>query len=227
MHPERHPDDLPPPENADLPGVSRPRVPRGVGWAVALAVVTIGILAIVGIDSGGQDEVPDRLDNQLATPAEGGPPRDLEGDSVPDLTFQRFDGSPTSLSDYLGEPLVLNLWASWCPPCLAEMPDFEEVFRERQGTVAFVGLNIADGLEPARRMAEQTGVTYDLVRDEEGGSATALGVTDMPTTVFIDSAGRVVDVRSGAMDADELRERLVNMEDVDTTPPESPEENPE
>lgn len=215
MHPERHPDDLPPPAEPVLR--ARRPFPRGIGWAVALAAVTIAIMAFVAIED--TQDPADRLVQNLDLPPDEGTPPDLDGTEAPPLAFEWFDGTSGSLAEYRGEPLVLNFWASWCSPCLAEMPDLEEVFRERQGTVAFLGLNVDDGIEPARRMIDQTGVTYDLARDESGDAIRSLGVLNMPTTFFIDSDGRIVETHAGPLNADQLRERIAAIPGVDAQPP--------
>lgn len=196
---ERHPDDLPPP---DLPHPGgRRRLPRGIGWAVALAAVVITIAVVV---LGGADTSEPATDGPVPPPTTV----DAVGDAAPDRTFERFDGTTGSLADYRGRPVVVNFWSSTCVPCLTEMPAFEEVHGELGDDVAFLGLNVADGPDRGRRMAERTGVTYDLARDPSGAIAVDLGSTTLPTTAIIDADGTVVDVHVGAMDAGELRAAL-------------------
>src|SRR5687767_84591 len=72
---------------------------------------------------------------------------DTEGEPVPEATFARFDGDEGSLADYEGTPLVVNWFASWCVPCVTEMPAFEEVHQLLGDDVAFLGLNSQDTLE--------------------------------------------------------------------------------
>ncbi|MBA2338594.1 MAG: TlpA family protein disulfide reductase, partial [Acidimicrobiia bacterium] len=103
---------------------------------------------------------------------------------------------------------VLNFWASWCPPCLAEMPDFEEVHQQLKGEVAFLGLNLQDDLAAAQRLADQTGVTYPLAADPEGAIFRRFGGIAMPTTVLIDADGEVVEVHAGVIFADDLAELI-------------------
>jgi cytochrome c biogenesis protein CcmG/thiol:disulfide interchange protein DsbE len=119
--------------------------------------------------------------------------------------FERFDGGTGRLEDYEGTPLVLNFWASWCPPCVRELPALQEVAAELEGEVAFLGMNVTDDRAEAEALAAEAGVTYDLGVDEEGALFTALAGLNMPTTLFIDAAGDVVDTHEGAFDADELR----------------------
>lgn len=200
---ERHPDDLPP---TDLPPVGRRRrLPRGIGWAIALATVTL-LIALVVV--GGADDPP--VDEAAGTtPIAGGldpaNPSDVEGAPAPAATWLRFDGSQGSLAELGGRPVVLNFWASWCTPCLKEMPDFEEVHQELGDRVAFVGINVRDGVDPATRMIERTGVTYELGRDPSGELVLAFGGVILPTTVLVDADGTVVEVIARPLSAAELR----------------------
>lgn len=149
----------------------------------------------------------------LATTGGGGDDRDATTDDADVLAaeFELLDGGTADFADYRGTPLVVNFFASWCPPCLAEMPDFEAVHQDFAGEVAFVGLNMQDSAENGRSLVEQTGVTYDVGRDPDGILFQALGGIAMPTTVFVDADGQVVDVHSGALTAGALRDRVTEL----------------
>jgi peroxiredoxin len=96
------------------------------------------------------------------------------------------------LSDFKGKVVVLNFWASWCPPCRWEMPDFERMWQEyRDKDVVFLGVAVADFEDKALGFAEKTGVTYPLALDATGEVAKDYGITSMPTTYFIDREGKV------------------------------------
>ncbi|MGH9185655.1 MAG: TlpA family protein disulfide reductase [Acidimicrobiales bacterium] len=136
---------------------------------------------------------------------------DADGGDGVALSFEMLDGTMGSLADYRGTPLVLNFFASWCVPCLAEMPGFERVHQDLDGAVAFLGMNLQDGVEDGRRVVEQTGVTYDIARDPDGSIFQAFGAVAMPTTVFIDADGRVVDLHSGEIAAGGLAERIADV----------------
>lgn len=124
------------------------------------------------------------------------------------VTYETFDGEPANTGGYVGQPLVLNFFAEWCPPCVAEMPDFEAVYQELDGDVAFLGLSYLESSELGLEIIERTGISYDVGRDPDGDAFAFFGGLTMPTTVFIDSAGTVVDVYSGALTADQLRDRI-------------------
>jgi cytochrome c biogenesis protein CcmG/thiol:disulfide interchange protein DsbE len=130
------------------------------------------------------------------------------GGPAPDIAMTDFDGETFQLADYEGKPLVVNFWASWCPNCVAEMPDFERVHRATAGEIEFLGINQSDARAPALQLARETGVTYRLAADPQGEIFQSFGGVGMPTTVFIDSAGNVVDVVVGQLSKDTLTEHI-------------------
>ena len=124
---------------------------------------------------------------------------------TPVVDFAWFDGAPGSTAEFAGRPTVLNFWASWCPPCIAEMPEFEAVSQTLAGKVAFVGLNVGDERDAANQMVAQTGVTYPLADDPDSEIFRSFGGFVMPTTVFLNAQGQVAHVWAGALTGDELR----------------------
>src|SRR5690606_27352109 len=115
-----------------------------------------------------------------------------------------FDGEPANTGSYRGRPLVLNFFAEWCAPCVAEMPDFETVHQEVGDEVAFLGLSLLEPEENAQGLIARTGITYDVGRDADGSAYEHFAGLAMPTTVFIDAAGTAREVHSGPLTAAEL-----------------------
>jgi thiol-disulfide isomerase/thioredoxin len=135
---------------------------------------------------------------------------------VPPATFARLDGGGSgggggSLADYRGRPLVVNFFAAWCFPCLAELPGFERVHQTVGDRVAFVGLNLQDRAEDGRAVVARTGITYDVGRDPDGDLFRAFGAVTMPTTAFVDAEGRVVEVYGGELTAEALRAKIEDL----------------
>jgi len=168
---------------------------RLITWgagAVALVVVVGLLLSLAPTDDGG-------------TSATG---RASIGEPAPAIEMTDFDGVALTLDEYRGTPVVLNFWASWCPFCIAEMPDFEQVSQDFGDDVVFIGVNLRDDSAQALSLAGETGVTYRLAADPSGVVYAAFGGTSMPTTVFIDADGIVRDVVAGQMSADALTSNI-------------------
>lgn len=174
-------------------------------WAVATAAALGSIILAACGGAGGQDPPA-----PAQAPGIGGTeraPRDSE--PAPQVRLAMFDGSMRSLSDlYRDQPLVVNFWASWCPPCTAEMPDIEKVHQQLGDQVAFLGINTQDSDQGAHDIAQQTGVTYPLAWDRDGEIFRAFGVFGMPSTFFITPDGQLVERHTGLLTEEALREKI-------------------
>jgi cytochrome c biogenesis protein CcmG, thiol:disulfide interchange protein DsbE len=121
-------------------------------------------------------------------------------------------GEDRMLGDLLGTtPVVVNFFASWCVPCIDEMPAFERVHQDVGDQVTFLGMANRDSPEDALATVEATGVTYPTFDDPGASALTWFGGLAMPTTVFIDTSGNVVDVNSGALTEAQLRAKLADL----------------
>ena len=118
--------------------------------------------------------------------------RDAEGEAAPDFEVETFDGETLRLSDLNGKVVVLNFWASWCPPCRWEMPFFETMWQEyRDQGVVFLGIAMSDTLENVKAFAEEAGVTYPVGLDTTTEIARDYEVLSLPTTFFIGKDGNI------------------------------------
>ena len=111
-----------------------------------------------------------------------------------------------------GRPLVVNFWATWCPYCIQEMPDFQEIYDEYSDRVSFAFVNIADGqretVADAQAYLEDNGLTLPAYYDTEMDALIAYNATNLPTTAIVDAAGAIIDVSPGRIDPAELRATL-------------------
>jgi cytochrome c biogenesis protein CcmG/thiol:disulfide interchange protein DsbE len=131
-----------------------------------------------------------------------------EREPLPAMVLEGFgedDPAPVDLAAYEGGPLVVNFWASWCAPCVREMPDFQRFGEEFAGRVALLGVNVQDAPANARAFVRELGITYDLATDPRGELYSAVKGFGMPTTLFVDPDGTIVYRHTGPLDADELR----------------------
>ena len=127
---------------------------------------------------------------------------------APDFTVYDEAGNEVHLSDYVGKPIVLNFWASWCGPCQMEMPDFHEKYLELGEEIQFLMINATTGretLESAMAFVEKSGYTFPVFYDTQADAAMAYGAYSLPTTYFIDAEGYAIARATGAIDAETLQ----------------------
>lgn len=134
----------------------------------------------------------------------GREPRDIRSPltarPAPVFTLALFDGSTLRLEDFRGKVVVLNFWASWCPPCRAEARVLEEAWRKyKDDGVVFLGINTQDKEEAARDFLEEFSITYPNGQDPDGKIAIDYGIWGLPESFFIDAAGRITYRHVGAI----------------------------
>lgn len=178
--------------------------------ATALALVAaLGVLTLLGGDSDDDGDDASAADGAAADGYELSPTGEMPG-SVAEVRLAALDGGDDrTLGELTGTtPVVVNFFASWCAPCVDEMPAFEDVHQALGDQVTFVGLANQDSHDDALATVAATGVTYPTFDDPDASALTYFGGLTMPTTVFIDAEGEVVDVNSGPLTEAELRAKL-------------------
>ncbi len=134
------------------------------------------------------------------------------GQPAPDFRYRDDEGQVASLSDLRGKPVVLNFWASWCPPCRAEMPLIEAAYRDqswKEKGVQFLTVNLDDDPSRSRQLMSDSGYSFPFVLDATSSIGEAYNVYGIPSTFFIDSKGVIVLTKVGAFaDGAELDKAL-------------------
>ena len=184
------------------------------------AHLVVAVLAVTAVGCGGgsdtatpdsNEEVPKIVlsqDSQGFVAEADISPEVPDGTNLSGLTFDTFDGGSGTLAQYAGTPLVVNFFASWCPPCVREMPEFQEVFERLDGQVAFLGLSQDQSAQDALDLVVRTGVTYDVGWDLDLEVYKATGSIAMPTTAFVSPSGELIDTFAGALDTESLADRI-------------------
>ncbi len=146
----------------------------------------------------------------LAQCPEGVASPDAAIPGLPSLTFNCLDGErQVDLSTLRGIPMVVNVWASWCPPCIAEMPLLEQAASDLIKQVQFLGINLQDDRESALLMLTDLGVTFPSVEDRRGDSRAPLLIPGPPVTYFVSADGILEGRWDGQIqDRDQLADML-------------------
>jgi len=130
------------------------------------------------------------------------------GESAPDFELRSLTGEVVKLSDYKGQKVMINFWATWCPPCEAEMPDIE-MLHQQFPDYKILAINV-DPENDIEGYIEQRGLTFPVLLEEKdqsgrGFTEKAYGVTGYPTTFFIDEQGILRKTRIGAMNFETMK----------------------
>ncbi len=175
---------------------------KAIVWLLILAALLSGCSRVEKPED--QDRA-DQSENQLGT----GYPQDQGLQDAPDFTVYDSSGKAVKLSDFAGKGVVLNFWATWCPPCKAELPDFQEQYNRCGDEVHFLFVNLTDGqyetVATVNGFMEAMGYTFPVYFDLDYDASDTYGVSAIPTTYFINARGKIVSQSRGMIDADALR----------------------
>jgi len=144
------------------------------------------------------------LASVLSTPALAGTPGEVEvGGLLREATLDGVNGGTKTFSDFKGKPLLINIWASWCGPCRAEMGSLERLAQRYNGKeFNVIGVSTDDYRNRAAAFIEQTKITFDNYLDSKLFLENMLGANAIPLTVFVDADGRVLHKARGAYEWD-------------------------
>ena len=130
-----------------------------------------------------------------------------EGVQAPDFTGELIDGTSITLSELQGKPVIINFWATWCGPCVKEMPAFERLKDDFGDKIGIIAVNCGDDAETVKDFVEENGYTFPVVLDEEYSISMLYPTNSIPYTVVLDAEGKVTHISTGALDADTMYER--------------------
>lgn len=175
--------------------------------AAGLALVALLAVATLFYDELSGQYGTDAL-TQTAQDQEAHSQEEPQPVAAPDFTVVDREGNPVSLSDFLGQPVIVNFWASWCGPCKNEMPAFQQAWETYGGQIRFLMVNLTDNtqetLASAQSFLDSTEYTFPAYFDTQLSGAMAYGVVGIPATYFIDKNGYVVAGANTSLDYETL-----------------------
>lgn len=169
-------------------------------------------VAEAGASQAGDGIGTSQADDQAAGEGDAGiepqPGKPLKsGNKAPDFTAELIDGSTVTLSDFKGKPVIINFWATWCGPCVKEMPAFERLKENYGDEIGILAVNCGEDADTIKDFADANGYTFPIALDEEYQVSMLYPTNSIPYTVVINGNGKVTHVSSGAVDADTMYER--------------------
>jgi len=170
--------------------------------------VTMLMLALVVLIGGGSIlyNILTASEEAPVVPEKGGADERI---AAPDFVIEDAEGNEVRLSDMLGRPVVINFWASWCPPCRSEMPDFNKVYSELGDSVQFMMINAVgargETKEAGAKYVAKEGFSFPVFFDTDQGAVTVYGIRAFPTSIFIDADGYIAGAVEGAINEASLR----------------------
>ncbi len=154
-------------------------------------------------------QLTENVENQMQQTSEG---LDI-GDMAPNFRLKTATGGNIELTAYRGERVMLNFWATWCPPCRTEMPDMERLYNEKDVQVIAVNLTQSEAkIEDVTDFITENKLTFPILLDEQLEVATTYGVRPIPITYMIDSQGVIQDKSLGALSYEQMVEAVDKME---------------
>lgn len=182
-------------------------------WVALLGLAVLIGIATYSFAEQNADSVDTLNNEQLGTDLLSSAGSELKkGDLPPDFTLTTLDGEEVRLSDYKGKKVILNFWATWCPPCKAEMPHMQNFYDANKEEVEVLAVNLTDkdnGVETIQQFIEDYELTFPIPLDKEGEVGTAYQALTIPTSYIITSAGTVQHKIVGPMD-EAMMEQLIS-----------------
>lgn len=128
------------------------------------------------------------------------------GDNAHDFQLQTLDGESVALSDYIGKPVIVNFWATWCEPCEREMPEFQRFYEDYEGEVEILAVNVRDlNEQTVQKFVNEYGLTFPILLDSEDVFR-YYQVINLPASYFIDENGILIGSHAGELNYEMLEE---------------------
>lgn len=169
----------------------------------AVVLVTLLTVAIVQAMEKKTETQNQTTSNETATSTQT---NGLEvGAKAPNFELKTLTGETVKLSDFKGKKVMLNFWATWCPPCKAEMPEMEQFYKEANQDITILAVNL-DPENDVKGFIAKNGITFPILLDSEDKVNRVYQIVSIPTTYFIDGSGVIQNKFTGAMQKDMMKQ---------------------
>ena len=180
-----------------------------------LGLILLTALALTAFGCGSASEQSAENTQDAQTDQETSAPTQSEPLYAPDFTVTDREGNEVRFSDRLGKPVILNLWASWCPPCRAELPDFDAAYQAYGDQIDFMMIDLCDGRSetPATGAAfvDQEGYIFPVYFDTTGSAASVYQAYAIPMTIGVKENGEIAGVYNGALSGEQVNALVNNL----------------
>lgn len=164
------------------------------------------VFALSMITGCGGSESADKGTTASAQPsAEQSKGSGLRGEAAPTFKLKDLAGADVAV-EAKGKPYIINFWATWCPPCQAEIPDLAAFHAAHKDTVDFYAVNLQEDAQPVQKFMAERKVELPVVLDTQGAAANLYGVRAIPTTVVVDRDGKIAYRKTGGVTKEELED---------------------
>ena len=155
---------------------------------------------------------PDETERPVSVEEEATGPDENNASAEPrpatDFTVENEAGEKVRLSELQGRPVIVNFWATWCPPCRSELPLFDSYGKQYGDKITFLMVDLADGVQETKQTVhdfmEENGYTFDVHYDTSGEAVRAYQIRGIPMTIAVDAEGNLVSEQIGALSEDVL-----------------------
>ncbi|HLR23403.1 MAG TPA: TlpA disulfide reductase family protein [Pseudogracilibacillus sp.] len=196
-----------------------------------LIIIFAGLLVMIGwtvydfVDFGDDEELTEEQEGGMITSDspgqdENGEVNDLseaglgKGKKAPDFELETLDGETVKLSDYKGEKVIVNFWATWCPPCREEIPDLQKLYDNKDIEILAIDLTETEqSMEDVEEFVfDEFEMTFPVLLDEESKIAEMYQVMAYPTSYLVDSEGTIQFLAMGAMTYEQMEKEVDKMD---------------
>ena len=187
---------------------------------IVIAVLIIGTVAYFGFnmnneDTSEKDNISNIDENKENNDNEQDeiPQHIIDiGEEAPGFTLEDLEGNKVSLEDYRGKIVLLNFWATWCPPCREEMPDLDKIYKEQKDNdFVVLAVNGGEAKEDVKKFIDDNGYSFPVLLDTDINVNFTYNVAFIPTSYMLDKEGKIRAIKSGAMSYAEISQMLENV----------------